>query len=44
MAQTMAPATYKPVWIDLSTSDPSASREFYAKVFGWNVEVNPDPQ
>ena len=44
MAQTMAPATYKPVWIDLSTSDPAASREFYAKVFGWNVEVNPDPQ
>ena len=44
MAQTMAPATYMPVWIDLSTSDPAASREFYAKVFGWNVEVNPDPQ
>jgi hypothetical protein len=42
--QTMAPATYKPVWIDLSTADPVAAREFYEKVFGWNVEVNPDPQ
>lgn len=44
MAETMAPATYKPVWIDLSTADPVAAREFYEKVFGWNVEVNPDPQ
>jgi hypothetical protein len=44
MAQTAAPTTYKPVWIDLSTADPAAAREFYAKVFGWNVAVNPDPQ
>ena len=34
----------KPAWVDLGTSDPAAAREFYAKVFGWNVEVNPDPQ
>jgi predicted enzyme related to lactoylglutathione lyase len=34
----------KPVWVDLSSSDAAGSREFYAKLFGWNVEVNPDPQ
>jgi predicted enzyme related to lactoylglutathione lyase len=50
MAETVAPAVNKPVWIekpvwiDLSSSDPAASREFYAKLFGWVVEVSPDPQ
>ena len=34
----------KPAWVDLGTSDAAAARAFYAKVFGWNVEVNPDPQ
>lgn len=44
MAETMAPTVTKPIWIDLASSDPAASREFYAKLFGWQVEVNPDPQ
>jgi hypothetical protein len=44
MAEIMAPAVSKPTWIDLSSSDPAASREFYAKLLGWNIEVNPDPQ
>ena len=44
MAETVAPAINKPIWIDLSSSDPAASREFYAALFGWQVEVNPDPQ
>jgi uncharacterized protein len=34
----------KPAWVDLASSDPAASREFYSKLFGWQVEVNPDPQ
>jgi hypothetical protein len=34
----------KPVWVDLSSKDAVASRDFYAKLFGWKVEVNPDPQ
>ena len=34
----------KPIWLDLSSSDPPGSREFYSKLFGWQVEVNPDPQ
>ena len=44
MAETVTPTVTKPIWIDLSSSDPAASREFYAKLFGWQVEVNPDPQ
>ena len=44
MADTTSPAANKPIWIDLASSDPAASREFYAKLFGWQVEVNPDPQ
>ena len=43
MAQTMADTTNKPAWVDLSSSDAAASREFYATLFGWDVEVNPDP-
>jgi uncharacterized protein len=34
----------KPIWVDLSSSDAAASREFYSKLFGWKVDVNPDPQ
>jgi len=34
----------KPAWIDLSSADPAASRAFYAAVFGWDIEVNQDPQ
>jgi len=44
MAETMAPAVTKFIWIDLASSDPTASRLFYARLFGWQVEVNPDPQ
>ena len=44
MAQTMASIANKPSWVDLSSDDAGSSREFYAKLFGWNVEVNPDPQ
>jgi predicted enzyme related to lactoylglutathione lyase len=44
MADSTIPVVNKPVWIDLASSDPAASRAFYARVFGWTVEVNPDPQ
>jgi hypothetical protein len=40
----MAPAPLKPVWIDLSSSDPAGSRDFYSKLFGWEIQVSPDPQ
>jgi predicted enzyme related to lactoylglutathione lyase len=32
-----------PCWADISTSDPDAARAFYAGLFGWEWEVNPDP-
>ncbi len=44
MADTTVPVVGKPVWIDLASSDPAASRAFYARLFGWTIEVNPDPQ
>lgn len=34
----------RPVWVDLSTSDPAGARAFYATLFGWDIEVNEDPQ
>jgi predicted enzyme related to lactoylglutathione lyase len=44
MAQSKTAVAHKPIWLDLSSSDPEASRTFYSKLFGWQVEVNPDPQ
>jgi len=44
MADTMTAVINKPAWVDLGTKDPAAARDFYAKVFGWDIEVNPDPQ
>ena len=44
MAEAKTAVAHKPVWTDLSTSDAAAARDFYSKVFGWKVEVNPDPQ
>jgi predicted enzyme related to lactoylglutathione lyase len=34
----------KPIWVDLSSNDAAGSREFYSKLFGWKIDVNPDPQ
>ena len=34
----------KPAWVDLGTKDAAGAREFYAKVFGWDIHVSPDPQ
>jgi len=44
MAETMAPAVFKPVWIDVYSDDAAAQRAFYAGLFGWQIEVSPDPQ
>lgn len=44
MAQTTTTRVNRQVWIDLASSDAAAARDFYAKLFGWQVEVNPDPQ
>jgi predicted enzyme related to lactoylglutathione lyase len=44
MAHTITGTASRPAWVDLASSDAGAAREFYAKLFGWNVEVNSDPQ
>jgi uncharacterized protein len=43
MADTATAVINKPSWVDLATKDPAAARDFYGRVFGWNIEVNPDP-
>src|SRR5438445_10559633 len=44
MAEAKTAVAHKPIWLDLSSSDAAGSRDFYSKLFGWNIEVNPDPQ
>jgi uncharacterized protein len=44
MAEAKTAVANKPIWVDLSTTDAAAAREFYSKLFGWKIEVNPDPQ
>ncbi len=50
MAETVASAVNsaawegKPIWVDLSSGDRAGSRAFYSRLFGWQVDVNPDPQ
>jgi uncharacterized protein len=44
MADVSTGIASKPVWVDLSSSDAAASREFYARLFGWQIDVQPDPQ
>ena len=44
MPATTATWVGKPVWVDLASSDAATSRDFYARLFGWQVEVSPDPQ
>jgi predicted enzyme related to lactoylglutathione lyase len=44
MAEAKTAVANKPAWVELSTSDAAAARQFYSKVFGWKVEVDPDPQ
>jgi predicted enzyme related to lactoylglutathione lyase len=44
MAEATSTVANKPAWVDLASSDPAASREFYAKLFGWQIDVSPDPQ
>jgi uncharacterized protein len=36
--------TNKPAWVDLSSTDAAAARDFYSKLFGWNLELSEDPQ
>jgi predicted enzyme related to lactoylglutathione lyase len=44
MAETMTATTNAPAWVDVASSDSAAARDFYGKLFGWDIEVNSDPQ
>jgi predicted enzyme related to lactoylglutathione lyase len=44
MAEAKTSVAGRPAWVELSSSDAAGSRDFYARLFGWNVEVSPDPQ
>lgn len=44
MAEAISAVANKPVWVDLASSDPAASRTFYSRLFGWDVQASPDPQ
>lgn len=44
MAHVATAVTNKPAWVDLSTTDEGAARDFYSKLFGWSLEVSEDPQ
>lgn len=44
MAHAPTRIANRPVWVDLASQDATGSRRFYEQLFGWNVEVNPDPQ
>src|SRR5438067_1977088 len=39
MAETKIAIANKPTWVDLSTTDAPAAREFYQKVFGWSPKT-----
>lgn len=44
MTNAATAVTKKPAWVDLGTTDADGARQFYSTLFGWNIEVNPDPQ
>lgn len=44
MADTRTFVVNAPVWVDLSSTDAEGARDYYAKLFGWNVEVAADPE
>ncbi len=44
MSDVGAEAIGRPVWVDLSSPDAAGSRAFYERLFGWEIEVSPDPQ
>ena len=44
MANAAIAIANKPAWVDLASKDPAGSHKFYRKLFGWDIQVNPDPQ
>jgi hypothetical protein len=44
MTKSTVAVANKPVWVELATPDSAGSIEFYSRLFGWQIEVHPDPQ
>jgi len=44
MAEAATATAGKIQWIDLSTKDAAGARDFYGTLFGWDIDVNTDPQ
>lgn len=38
------PTVGTPCWVELGSSDPAAAKAFYAELFGWRAEVDPNPE
>ncbi|WP_371501113.1 VOC family protein [Kitasatospora sp. NBC_00374] len=38
------PTVGAPCWVELSTVDPAAAKSFYAELFGWRAEEDPNPE
>jgi len=43
MPEITKPVTHTFCWVELNTSDPSAARPFYEKLFGWKMNEMPMP-
>jgi predicted enzyme related to lactoylglutathione lyase len=44
MAETSTRLANRVAWVDIASKDAEGSRSFYSGLFGWDAEVNPDPQ
>jgi predicted enzyme related to lactoylglutathione lyase len=44
MAETKTFVKGAPTWVDISSQDPAGTRDYYGKLFGWETEVDTDPQ
>ena len=44
MAQATVSIVNRPTWIELSSAHAAASRDFYTRLFGWKLDISPDPQ
>jgi predicted enzyme related to lactoylglutathione lyase len=44
VAEAKTEVANKPAWIELSSGDPEGSREYYSKLLGWKIDVDPDPK
>lgn len=44
MTSSPGKGTDRPVWVELMTTDVAGARDFYARLFGWDIEVISDPQ